>query len=140
MNRLGGRTITTADVKSSSMAKGETLADTARIWSGYADLMVIRHPWEGAARLAADKARMAELKASIRGRMAASDLCDTEAHGRTPSRTPTARSGATGALGDERRTAPMLHVKHRRAISLAAGCARTPDLAISDQQPEGTPL
>ncbi|PKB79412.1 MAG: aspartate carbamoyltransferase [SAR202 cluster bacterium Io17-Chloro-G9] len=54
MNRLGGRVITTADAKSSSMAKGETLADTVRIWSGYADLMVIRHPWEGAARLAAE--------------------------------------------------------------------------------------
>ena len=54
MNRLGGRTITTADARSSSMAKGETLADTVRIWSGYADLMVIRHPWEGAARLAAE--------------------------------------------------------------------------------------
>ena len=54
MNRLGGRTITTADAKSSSLAKGETLADTVRIWSGYADLMVIRHPWEGAARLAAE--------------------------------------------------------------------------------------
>ena len=37
---------------------------------------------EIAARLAADKARMAELKASIRGRMAASDLCDTEAMAR----------------------------------------------------------
>ena len=54
MNRLGGRTITTADGKSSSMEKGETLADTVRIWSGYADLIVIRHPWEGAARLAAE--------------------------------------------------------------------------------------
>ena len=54
MNRLGGRTITTADARSTSMAKGETLADTVRIWSGYADLMVIRHPWEGAARLAAE--------------------------------------------------------------------------------------
>ncbi|MCI0845548.1 MAG: hypothetical protein J4N33_00370 [Chloroflexi bacterium] len=54
MNRLGGRTITTTDARSSSMAKGESLADTVRIWSGYADLLVIRHPWEGAARLAAE--------------------------------------------------------------------------------------
>ena len=54
MNRLGGRTITTTDASSSSMAKGETLADTVRIWSGYADLLVMRHPWEGAARLAAE--------------------------------------------------------------------------------------
>ena len=54
MKRLGGDVITTADATSSSMAKGESLADTARIWSGYSDLIVIRHPWEGAARLAAE--------------------------------------------------------------------------------------
>ena len=54
MKRLGGDVITTADAKSSSIQKGESLADTMRIWSGYADLIVIRHPWEGAARLAAD--------------------------------------------------------------------------------------
>ena len=54
MKRLGGDTITTADAKSTSMAKGESLADTIRIWSGYSDLIVLRHPWEGAARLAAE--------------------------------------------------------------------------------------
>ena len=62
-----GRTITTADVKSSSMAKGETLADTARIWSGYADLMVIRHPWEGAARLAAEYSEVPVINAGDGG-------------------------------------------------------------------------
>ena len=54
MKRLGGDTITTADAKSSSMEKGESLADTIRIWSGYSDLIVLRHPWDGAARLAAE--------------------------------------------------------------------------------------
>ena len=54
MKRLGGDTITTADAKSSSMAKGESLADTIRIWSGYSDLIVLRHPWDGSARLAAE--------------------------------------------------------------------------------------
>lgn len=54
MKRLGGDTITTAEAKSSSMAKGESLADTIRIWGGYSDLIVLRHPWEGAARLAAE--------------------------------------------------------------------------------------
>ena len=53
MKRLSGDTITTADPKSSSTAKGESLADTIRIWSGYSDIIVLRHPWEGAARLAA---------------------------------------------------------------------------------------
>ena len=54
MKRLAGDTITVADSKSSSMSKGESLADTIRIWSGYSDLIVLRHPWEGAARLAAE--------------------------------------------------------------------------------------
>ena len=54
MKRLGGDTITVADSKSSSMEKGESLADTIRVWSGYSDLIVLRHPWEGAARLAAE--------------------------------------------------------------------------------------
>ncbi len=56
MNRLGGRVITVADAASSSVEKGETLADTVRIWGGYADLIALRHPWEGAARLAAEYA------------------------------------------------------------------------------------
>ena len=54
MMRLGGDTITTADARSSSIEKGESLADTIRVWSGYSDLIVLRHPWEGAARLAAE--------------------------------------------------------------------------------------
>ena len=54
MKRLGGEVVTVADAKSSSMSKGESLADTIRIWSSYSDLIVIRHPWEGAARLAAE--------------------------------------------------------------------------------------
>ena len=54
MKRLGGDAVTVADARSSSMEKGELLADTIRIWSGYTDLIVLRHPWEGSARLAAE--------------------------------------------------------------------------------------
>ncbi len=56
MNRLGGRVISTVGTGSSSMEKGETLVDTIRIWSGYSDVITLRHPWEGSARLAADYA------------------------------------------------------------------------------------
>ena len=42
-----------ADPRTSSVAKGETLADTIRTVGGYADLIVLRHPKEGAAVLAA---------------------------------------------------------------------------------------
>ncbi|PKL63737.1 MAG: aspartate carbamoyltransferase [Methanomicrobiales archaeon HGW-Methanomicrobiales-3] len=52
--RLGGTTLSVGSVDACSMAKGETLADTIRVVSGYADAIVIRHPREGAARLAAE--------------------------------------------------------------------------------------
>jgi aspartate carbamoyltransferase catalytic subunit len=54
MLRLGGRTIGTDNAREfSSAAKGETLEDTIRIVSGYADVIVLRHFEEGAARRAA---------------------------------------------------------------------------------------
>jgi aspartate carbamoyltransferase len=53
MQRLGGSVITVADPKTSSAAKGESLADSMRMVEGYADLIVIRHPRKGAAREAA---------------------------------------------------------------------------------------
>ena len=67
MKRLGGQTITTADVRSSSIEKGESLADTIRVWSGYCDMMVMRHPWEGAARLAAEYASVPVVNAGDGG-------------------------------------------------------------------------
>ena len=54
MLRLGGANITSADPAVSSAAKGESLADTIRVIANYADIIVIRHPRDGAARLAAE--------------------------------------------------------------------------------------
>ncbi|RLI91150.1 MAG: aspartate carbamoyltransferase [Candidatus Altiarchaeales archaeon] len=54
MKRLGGITIGFDHPGISSEAKGETIADTVRIVSGYADVIVIRHPIEGSARLASE--------------------------------------------------------------------------------------
>jgi aspartate carbamoyltransferase catalytic subunit len=56
MLRLGGRVITAVDIGASSLAKGESIADMARIVGSYADIIVIRHPWEGAAKVVADYA------------------------------------------------------------------------------------
>jgi aspartate carbamoyltransferase catalytic subunit len=54
MLRLGGGVITAAEMKSTSASKGESLADTVRVVGGaYADVIVLRHASEGAARLAA---------------------------------------------------------------------------------------
>ena len=53
MLRLGGGVLTAADMRTSSASKGESLADTVRVvGGGYADLIVLRHASEGAARLA----------------------------------------------------------------------------------------
>ena len=56
MHRLGGNVIGVSDVESTSLAKGESIADMARIVGSYADILVIRHPWEGAAKVVADYA------------------------------------------------------------------------------------
>ncbi len=53
MLRLGGGVLTAADMRATSASKGESLADTVRVVSGsYADVIVLRHASEGAARLA----------------------------------------------------------------------------------------
>ncbi len=56
MMRLGGKILNLGSVEASSIAKGETLSDTIRVISGYADAIVLRHPKEGAARLASEVA------------------------------------------------------------------------------------
>ncbi len=54
MHRLGGGVISVSEPKSSSASKGETLADTIRMASSYSDIIAMRHPMEGAARLASE--------------------------------------------------------------------------------------
>jgi aspartate carbamoyltransferase catalytic subunit len=54
MKRLGGQTIDMGSVESSSVKKGESLADTVRVIQGYADALVLRHPSEGSARMASE--------------------------------------------------------------------------------------
>jgi aspartate carbamoyltransferase catalytic subunit len=54
VGRLGGSCVGFAEPGVSSLAKGETLADTVRVVEGYSDLVLIRHPREGTARLAAE--------------------------------------------------------------------------------------
>jgi len=56
MQRLGGGVISMASAEGSSAAKGETVGDTARTVSQYADVIVIRHPRIGSAEEAADAA------------------------------------------------------------------------------------
>ncbi len=54
MERLGGEVMGFSNADSSSVRKGETLWDTIKMMERYADAIVLRHPLEGAARLAAE--------------------------------------------------------------------------------------
>jgi len=54
MKRLGGSVIGFTDIRNTSVMKGESLRDTIRVVSDYVDIITIRHPCEGAARLASE--------------------------------------------------------------------------------------
>lgn len=56
MKRLGGDVVGFWGAEGTSVEKGETLADTIRMLDAYSDLIVIRHRYEGAAKLAAEVA------------------------------------------------------------------------------------
>src|SRR5205809_7528253 len=56
MQRLGGSVVSCSDMKSSSTAKGESVADTAKVVSRYADVLVVRHHWCGAVQSMAEHA------------------------------------------------------------------------------------
>lgn len=58
MLRLGGNYLGFAEPRLTSIEKGENLADTIRVMENYSDIIVLRHPLEGAARLASDFANI----------------------------------------------------------------------------------
>jgi aspartate carbamoyltransferase catalytic subunit len=77
MQRLGGSVISCSDMKSSSTAKGETVADTAKVVSSYADVLVVRHHWDGAVQAMAEHAGVPVINAGDGGHEHPSQtLCD----------------------------------------------------------------
>ena len=67
MIRLGGRVIGFADASSSSASKGESVADTIRVISCFADICAMRHPKEGAAMVAAARSTIPVINAGDGG-------------------------------------------------------------------------
>jgi aspartate carbamoyltransferase catalytic subunit len=67
MIRLGGSVIGFSGVESSSVSKGESLADTIRTVANYSDIIAIRHPSEGAARVAAEYSKVPVINAGDGG-------------------------------------------------------------------------
>ena len=62
-NLLGGNVREITEVGSSSLAKGESLADTAQVLSGYSDIIVMRHPENGSVKKFADASRVPVINA-----------------------------------------------------------------------------
>jgi aspartate carbamoyltransferase catalytic subunit len=58
VNRLGGKVIGFSDASTSSSTKGETLKDTIKMVSNYADIIIMRHYLEGAARYATEVSKV----------------------------------------------------------------------------------
>ncbi len=67
MMRLGGKVIGFSEPGSSSVSKGESIADTIRTISCYADIAVMRHPKEGAPRVAAMNSKIPVINAGDGG-------------------------------------------------------------------------
>ena len=67
MLRLGGKTLGFAGAQLSSASKGETVEDTARVVSNYADVIAMRHPKEGAPLRASQYARVPVINAGDGG-------------------------------------------------------------------------
>lgn len=63
MQRLGGDVIGFADARVSSTAKGESLTDTIRVVENYCDIILLRHPLEGAARMASEATELPVINA-----------------------------------------------------------------------------
>ena len=62
-NLLGGNVREITEVGSSSLAKGESLADTAQVLSGYSDIIVLRHPENGSVQKFAEASRVPVINA-----------------------------------------------------------------------------
>ena len=67
MTRLGGQVIGFSDANSSSAAKGESVSDTIKVISCYADICAMRHPKEGAPMVAAEKSDIPVINAGDGG-------------------------------------------------------------------------
>ncbi len=69
MLKLGGNVIGFSDANTSSVSKGESLTDTIKVMSYYADIAVMRHPKEGAPKLASEYASIPIINAGDGGHL-----------------------------------------------------------------------
>ena len=137
MLRLGGQNIGFSEAGSSSVAKGESIADTARTVSCYADLIVMRHPKEGAPRVAANSARVPVINAGDGGHQHPTQtLTDLMTIRRRMGRLDDLTIGLCGDLKFGRTVHSLLKTmarcKNVRFVLISPEELRVPDYIIND--------
>ncbi len=140
MQRLGGGVIGFSDARTSSAAKGETLADMARIIESYADVIVMRHPWEGSSKVASDYAGKPVINAGDGGHQHPTQtLTDLFTIQRARGSIDGLKIGLCGDLRFGRTVHSLLAALRHYQVEVV--CIAPDSLQLPDRyRPEGTPL
>ena len=137
MTRLGGRVIGFSDAASSSASKGESVSDTIRIISCYADICAMRHPKEGAPMVAAEKSLIPVINAGDGGHQHPTQtLTDLMTIRRRMGRLDNLTIGLCGDLKFGRTVHSLLKTmarcKNVRFVLISPEELRVPDYIIND--------
>ena len=137
MYELGGHVLSVANASSSSAAKGESLADTARILSFYADVIAIRHHMEGAAFVADLNATVPVINAGDGGHMHPTQtLADLLTIHREKGRFDNLTIGVCGDLKYGRTVhslvAAMSRYENIKIVGISPDSLKLPDYIIND--------
>ena len=137
MLRLGGKTLGFAGAQLSSASKGETVADTARVVSNYADVIAMRHPKEGAPLRASRYSRIPVINAGDGGHQHPTQtLTDLMTIRRRMGRLDDLTIGLCGDLKFGRTVHSLLKTmarcKNVRFVLISPEELRVPDYIIND--------
>ena len=137
MLRLGGKTLGFAGAQLSSASKGETVADTARVVSNYADVIAMRHPKEGAPLRASRYSRIPVITAGDGGHQHPTQtLTDLMTIRRRMGRLDNLTIGLCGDLKFGRTVHSLLKTmarcKNVRFVLISPEELRVPDYIIND--------
>ena len=137
MYELGGNVLGFSEASSSSVSKGETVEDTIRIVSNYADIIAMRHPLEGAPRLATTKSLVPIINAGDGGHAHPTQtLADLLTIYREKGRLSDITVGLCGDLKFGRTVhsliKAMCRYKNVRFILIAPNELQVPDYIIND--------
>ena len=137
MLRLGGKTLGFAGAQLSSASKGETVADTARVVSNYADVIAMRHPKEGAPLRASRYSRIPVINAGDGGHQHPTQtLTDLMTIRRRMGRLDNLTIGLCGDLKFGRTVHSLLKTmarcKNVRFVLISPEELRVPDYIIND--------